>query len=231
LESHIFKGLPWSPQEKLAFLGNWEAKLLGYESPSSKKYGRWKQGAGIDCFTAADFIEYFLLKFLNNPSDYQSGEIACILWILIRCAQNGCSNNVSVEHVRNLTTQQIADASHILQFKNCKSKISKGLHQLLICLRGKGAGEHSYCLFGNVTKKALERALHIASKEILPEGAMPVLPGAFLVSPHLHPGTRICPAERLATKSTRQLVPHRYMSKEVLNHLKNENATNRKKNP
>ena len=221
LERLMFTNLPWSAKEKMVFLEEQQASILGLQaSPTSEKQGRWKQDEGIDCFTAADFIEYFVLKFISNPMDYQSGEIACILWILIWCAQNGCGDDVSVEQVRNLTTKQLTDINQFLQFKHIKIKVSQGLHQFLLCLRGEGTGQRSHPLFSHVDKKSLERALRLGSKKILPKDATPVLPAAFLISPHLHPGMRICRTERKKMKEARQLVPHRYMSGEIKEILK-----------
>lgn len=219
LEKHMLTDLPWSLQERIAFLKNLEAQILGLSERISKGRGRWKQDAGIDYLTAANFIEYFVKKFIGNSDDYKSGEIACILWILISCAQNGC--DVTVDQVRNLTTKQITDTSRVLLFQENHNEISVGLHQLLLCLRGKEIGKRGVSLFKNVSKKSLERALAIASKEILPVGATPVLPAAFLVSPHVNPNLRISAIERQAIKNSRQLVPYRFMSDEILAMLKN----------
>jgi hypothetical protein len=233
LERYMFTNLPWSAKEKMVFLEKQQAIILGLQTTAaaSKKQGRWKQDAGIDCFTASKFIENFVLKFINNPLDCQSGEIACILWILIWCAQNDCGGDVSVEEVRTLSTKQLSDTNQFLLLKKCKIKVSQGLHQLLLCLRGKGTGERSLPLFSHVDKKTLERSLRLASKKILPKDATPVLPAAFLISPHLHQGARICATEREMMQNARQLVPPRYMSGEIKEILNSTIAKQKSKNP
>lgn len=232
LERHMFANLPWSTKEKMVFLENLQASIHGLTIPTPfEKQGRWKQDDGIDCFTSAVFIEYFVLKFINNPMDYQSGEIACILWILVWCAQNGCGNDVSIEQVRNLTTKQLTDANQFLLFNNIKIEVSQGLHQFLLCLRGKGTGARSHLLFSHVNKKALERSLMRASKKILSKDATPVLPAAFLISPHLHPAMRMSSSRRKMIKEARQLVAYRYMSGEIKEILKSKMAECKKKTP
>lgn len=223
LEKQIFNGLLWSGEEKLAFLEKMKANFLNLDSlKKSGKDGRWEQNAGIDCLTAANFIEHFVLEFIGNPAEYQSGEIACILWTLIWCAQGGYNNKVTVEEVRNLTSKQISHDKHMILFKNCNVPISKGLHEFLTCLMGKGSGKREKCLFENIDKKGLERSLKKTSIKILPEGVTPVLPAAFLVSPHLQTGQRISSVERQLSKKIRQLVPHRHMSEEILKIIKKQ---------
>lgn len=54
-----------------------------------------------------------------------------------------------------------------------------------------------------------------ASEELLPEKADPVLPAAFLVSPHVHQGTRMSSTERATIRNAKPLVPFRHTRNDI----------------
>ena len=99
--------------------------------------------------------------------------------------------------------------------------ISWGLKKFLLCLRGKGEGKRAHRLFGNLdtSGKALERALIQASKELLGNNEAPVLPGAFLVSPHCYQGIRMSSAQRKVMRKARSIVPLRNTRNEIKKEL------------
>lgn len=224
LEQYIFEGLKWTLEQRQAFLNQWKENLFKRNlKATSHSHSRWKQCEGIDQFTAAKCIKYFVLKFISNPHDRQRGEIACILWILIWSAKKCEDNLITVSQVLNLHSNQIYAKNNTIIFDNGNLEVSAGLYQLLLCLAGEGMGKRNHRLFKNVNNiKFLERALHDASKEILGENCIPVLPASFLIFPHLYRGFRMPKRLRQELKNARQLVPFRHTRHEILASLKNK---------
>jgi hypothetical protein len=214
----MFDGVPWSEEQKEAFLKQWQNNF--FESHPNKinvKPGRWEQCRVIDRYTAAKFIKHFLELFINNPKSKKAGEVACILWVLIWAAQEEKSDHITIQKVLELSSQDIDPEDPKISVGGVELEISWGLHQLLWCLCGKGEGRRSRRIFANIDTagKFLERALHNASKELLPEHAISVQPGAFLISPHLYPGVRMTVAQRKAMKKTRPIVKPLYTHRDV----------------
>lgn len=222
LEEELFENVPWTKAEKVAYLRNEHASLFKNRPlKKTRKYGRWLQCEGIDDITASRFIKYFVTSFIEDPKNKKMGEIACVLWIFLCISQEGKGSNISIKQVLQLTSKDIVSddvAIHINGVDNgINIPISCGLRDLLLCLRGKGEGERGHRLFKNLdlSGKTLERALIKASKKLLPEGSMPVLPGAFLIFPHTHPGIRISAEERMAIRNLKPIVPLQYGMKDV----------------
>lgn len=221
LEQAIFEGLPWSDQQRRSFLEQWQQNFFEQPQKSAKsKSNRWKQCEGVDRYTAARFIRHFVDKFIKDPSDQKAGEIACILWLLVWSAQEGKSDSITLQQVLNVLPKDVVLDDPVLKMGKVRLDISWGLHRFLLCLCGDG--DRSRRLFKTIDQKgkALERALHDASKELLVKDSIPVLPAAFLISPHLYPGVRMTAAQRRAMKNARQLVPLRYTHKDVLTLLR-----------
>jgi hypothetical protein len=135
----IFEGLNWNDSLCRSFLKEFNRRVFGEGKKSSdRSLGRWEQCKGIDRYTAARFIEHFVIKFINDPSDKQSGEIACILWLLIWCAQEDMTLSITLDQVLELSTQDITHEDRELLFPTAELEVSEGLHQLLLCLCGLG---------------------------------------------------------------------------------------------
>jgi len=175
--------------------------------------GRWKCCQGVDCDTAAKLIKYFVLKFIANPKDKKSGEIACVLWLLVGIAQRDGTDRktlrVTIQSVLKASSRDIDPDDAVVTIGGCRVDVSWGLRNLLLCLRGRGKGQRACRLFANLDRsgKALGRALIEASKEVLPEGRDLVLPEAFLISPHLYKGVRMSATQRRAMKSAKRNSP------------------------
>lgn len=221
----LFDGLPWDDKKRAAYLKECENKLFNpHQKNSSPRSGRWEQCQGINRHMAARFIRYFAIKFINDVNDKRSGEIASILWICIRFAQDSATN-ITLKQILELSSKQVDFEDRHLKVGCTKVLISKGLHQLLVLLLGKGTGIRSRLLFENVNIKSLERSLKEASKEILGADIAPILPGSFLISPHPYDnGLRIPAVQRKAMKealeNNQQQVPLRHMSTKIAPILK-----------
>lgn len=222
LERAMFENVPWSEREKIAFLHQWQdnffktGKLL-----DSKKPGRWKQCEGIDDVTASKFIKHFITEFIVNPKNKKLGEIACVLWILIWIAQEGPEGGINLKQVLQLSSKDIVEDSCAIIIDGIEVTISWGLWELLICLRGEGQGKRAHRLFNSLdaSGKALECAMIDTSKELLPINADPVLPAAFLISPHIYKGTRMSSAERAAMRKVKPIIPFRHTHNNIKKEL------------
>jgi hypothetical protein len=213
----IFDQVPWDVKRRRTFLDEWRNNLFEQKSiVGLSKPGRWTQCRGISDVKAAKFIKYFIEKFTGNPQDKKSGEIACVLWILIWIAQEADSENLTIQKVLQLSFQDIDPDDAIIKVDGTDVDISFGLQNLLLCLRGKGEGIRNQRLFSNldVSGKALERALNEASKILFPNEE-PVLPGAFLVFPHVYNNIRMSVAQRRAMRKVKPIIPVRYIHKEI----------------
>jgi len=233
LERAMFEDVPWDDAEKTAFLKEWKSNFFKQSEAISQKptktpkkplkQGRWNQCAGVDDITASNLIKYFITEFIANPRNKKAGEIACVLLILVWIAQEGDNGPLAIPKVLQLTTKDIASEDDTVVIGRVETIVSWGLKQLLECLRGKGEGKRGLRLFASLdpSGKALERALIEASKKILPEGASPVLPAAFLISPHVYQGVRMSSAQRNAMRSAKPIVPLRHMSYDIKKALLN----------
>jgi len=223
LKACIFEGLPWSEEQKNGFIFAWESRLfLKSKKPQKKKEGRWEQCQGIDRYKAAALIGYFVQKCIQDKNEKMAGEIACILWIMIRIAQEEQDVNLTLSSVIKLTTYDFIEDSSLIYIRDHPVCISKGLHRHLCCLLGEAQGDRNHPLFKNVTQKGFERALTKASAELFGENCEPVLPASFLVSPHPYKGQRISATERESMRNARQLVPFTYTRRDVLSALKHQ---------
>lgn len=216
LEDKIFENVPWSEEEKDLFLKKWQSRFFDEnEKIQQSKPGRWKQCECISRKTAAQLIEYFVNEFISDPTNKKTGEIACVLWILIWTAQQDKSDQVTLKDVLKLSSRDLKPGKIIIG--QIEASISWGLHYFLDCLCGQGEGTRSRRLFENLDLhgKALERSLLNASKLVLGENAMPVMPGAFLGFPFLHSDQRMPIAQRQSMRRGEPIVPLRHTHKEV----------------
>ena len=156
---------------KEAFLQQWQHNFFDTRPGRNANPGRWEQCKAIDRYTAAKFIRHFVELFICNPNNKKAGEIACFLWVLICIAQEGEPDHGTIQKVLKLTSKDLDQDNSIINIGGDELEISWGLHQLLSCLCGKGEKKRTYHIFANIgrTGKTLERALHSASKELLPE--------------------------------------------------------------
>ena len=213
LEEEMFENVPWTDKEKKAFLHEWQDNFFEKElSAAPKKTGRWEQCEGVDDVTASLFIEHFVNEFISDPKKKKSAEIACVLWILLWIAQEGEGECVTIKQVLQLTSKDLVADDAVIMIDGIERDISWGLKDLLLCLRGKGEGKRAHRLFSSLdlSGKALERALAEVSEKILQKGAVPVLPGAFSVSPHPFKSVRMSVAQRRAMRKIEPVVPLQY---------------------
>lgn len=218
LEQKMFEQTSWSKKEKAAFLHEWRDNFFKKEpSTGCHRPGRWKQCESIDDVIASNLIKYFVTEFIDNPQNKKAGEIVCVLWILIWIAQESETDRLTIKQVLQLTTQDIISDDAAITIDGIEVNISWGLKNALLCLRGKGKGLRARRLFASldISGKSLERALIQASKVILPPGADPVLPAAFLTSPHIYQGVRLPRAQRKRMKSATTITPPRYNYKDI----------------
>lgn len=222
LEQAMFMNVSFSETEKIAFLQQWWDLFFETKTPSGcKRPGRWKSCEGVDDVLASRFIKHFVSDFISEPNSKKSGEIACVLWILLWIAQEHEGNHIGIRQVLQLTSQDIVSNNNSIMIGGTEVTISWGLREFLLCLRGKGEGKRAHRLFDNLdtSGKALERALIQASKDLLGNNAAPVLPGAFLVSPHCYQGIRMSSAQRKAMRKARSIVPFRNTRNEIKKEL------------
>lgn len=221
LERAMFQNLSWNKLKQNAFLEEWKQNFFGEISHCNRSHERWEQCMSIDRYTAANFIKYLIQKFLKNPKSKKLGEAVCILWILLWAAQEGKTNSIHIKQVINITSQDIILDDPAIKIGGIELDISWGLHDLLLILRGKGQGIRQRRLFENIDSmgKALERLLHDASKKLLGQDVLPVLPAAFLELPHPFPGLRVPIAQRRAKKSALNEAALRYPHKVIKSHL------------
>ncbi len=221
LEYEIFEGVLWTEEQRLGFLKEWKLNLFGMPKKHISKPGRWKQCEGIDRYTAAKFIRYFVFNFIKDPSDQKLGECACVLWLLIWCAQECSFRSVTVQEVLNISIKDLI-ANNCIIIGGHEVEVSSGLYQIFLCLSDQNGNDER--LFQNIDSKgkALERALQKGSKEILGDDCFPVLPASFLISPHNYPHMRISAAQRQIMKNRKQIIPFRHPRKDVLSALKND---------
>lgn len=214
LEDTIFDNVSWSEEEKNSFLKKWQSRFFDEnEKIRQAKPGRWKQCECVSRETTAYLIEYFVNEFISNPAKKKAGEVACILWTLIWIAQQDKSDQVTLKDILKLSSKNLIPGKIVVG--KIEVSISWGLHHFLDCLCGQGGGDRSRRLFENLDLKALERALLHASKIILGDSETPVMPGAFLGFPLLHPGQRMPIAQRQTMRRVEPIVPLRHTHAEV----------------
>lgn len=221
LEHEMFEGVPWTGKQQVGFLKEWESNLFGTERKHISKPGRWKQCEGIDRHLTAKFIRYFVFNFIKDPSDQKLGECACILWLFIWCAQECSFRLITIQDVLNISRGDMC-ANNCIMVKEHEVEVSSGLYQLLLCLSDENdKGER---LFQHIDSKgkALERALQKASRELLGDDCIPVLPASFLIPPYNQPRARISPVQRQTMRNSRQIIPFRHTRKDVLSALKSK---------
>lgn len=196
LEVLFFADVAWTDSEKKSFIKEWEINLFGCPIKRRAHHdGRWNQDMAIDRQTAGKIIKYFIDRFCIDPSKRKrDGEIACMLWMLIWCAQDPDAKNITITRVLAFETTNVSEESASIVFDDKSIDISLGLHQLLTILRGKGEGKRRRRLF-DLSADYLQQALKEASIALFGADSTPVLPAAFLLFPHPMDGIRL-PKER-----------------------------------
>lgn len=239
LEKAMFENVSWSQKRQASFLVEWRRELWDKEKPQKQekiidrsktkrvngtvlpKSGRWEQCQGVDDVTAAKFLRYFIDEFIANPLNKKMGEIACVLWIMIWIAKENPSRRLTISKILQMTQGDVSSDDAEIIIDGVLQPISWGIFDLLSCLKGSGKGRRSHRLFSNLDLggKSLERAFHEASKAIFSDRD-PVQVGAFLISPHIYPGTRMSSTQRNAMRSVEPLIPLRHTHREVKSILK-----------
>ncbi len=206
LEETIFHQIPWSDQQKYYWLKEWEDKFFEkVPSNPGNAPGRWQQGNAIDYVKAAKLIKYFVDDFLKNPQHTESGEITCILWLMLWCAYHHLSD-IRVSDVINLTTDSFLSGGK-LKLRGHSFAISKGLLSLLIPLFGTGSKTRENRIFTYIrNEKALTRALEEASKIVLGDDEIPITPSAFLNFPHIWSGMHLSKRVRESMRNARHII-------------------------
>ena len=134
--------------------------------PKKVKPGRWDHCQAIDRYTAAKYIEYFVRKYLEAPNQIKYGEIACILWVMIWCAQEA-PGFAYEQDVVNLSCADVDFDQMTIRIRQKDISISEGLINLLKCLCESNTGQQIQNLFKIVSIKMLGRELAKASAELL----------------------------------------------------------------
>lgn len=206
LEETMFHQMSWSDQQKYYWLKEREDKLFGnVPSNTGNAPGRWQQGNAIDYIKAAKLIHYFVEDFLQNPKNTESGELSCILWLMLWCTYHHI-NDIRVNDVINLTTDNFLKGGK-LKLRGHSFAISKGLLNLLTLLFGTGCGTREKRIFTNIrNEKALTRALQEASKIALGDDEIPITPSAFLHFPHIWPGSHLSKRVRESMRNARHII-------------------------
>lgn len=138
----------------------------------------------IDRYTVAEIILYFVQKSIQNPRDRKSGQIACILWMLMWITQETLNASVSIQEVIFLSYRQIDKKNKSILINEEEIEISRGLMDMLSILLGKGTGKLNCRLFPDIDRRNLKNAIERASKELFPDRKIPITLESFCLFPH-----------------------------------------------
>ena len=187
LKKLMFADVKWTQDQQESALAEYFPQESSIQ-PSSKN-PRWKTSLVTDRQTYAKFIQYFADQFLVNISKNKvAGEIVLLLWIMIYIAREP-SKTLPVARLLELTTADIDD--RILFPGSEEIELSCGLADLIKQFIGSVPQERQQKLFRNLTIDQFEDHCHRASKIILPQGSLAVLPEAFLTFPHAYKNLRM----------------------------------------
>jgi hypothetical protein len=148
----------------------------------------------VVCFdkrTMATIVQWFLEKFIHNHNDKKSGQIACILWLLIWGSHDIGDDILDIEKIIYLSSKEINLKNKSLLINKREIEISRGLMSLLSILIGKGKGIRSCRLFPDVNKRNFKYALEKAFKELFPNESPFFTLNSLLFFPHEFPGVKI----------------------------------------
>lgn len=123
---------------------------------------------------------------------------------------------VPIKKLLELTTKNVSD--RLLTIEDEEAEFSCGLADLIIEYTGGSGLQRQQKLFPNLTIDKLEDRFRRASKEILPSGATPALPEAFLTFPHPEKGYRMAAKERRLQLQTPFQIIHDPISQDELRH-------------
>lgn len=187
----IFEGIPCK-ENRHEFLVDFFSSENSAFKPSLS--GRWETGRALDRQTYGAFIRYFSNRFIADPQKCKvDGEIALLLRIMIYAAHD-LEKTVPIKRLLTLTTQHISD--RYVTIDKGEIELSCGLADLINEYVGSRSLQRQQKLFPNLTIDKLEDHLRRASATILPPGATPALPEAFLTFPHLWGNCRMNPQKR-----------------------------------
>ena len=198
LEKLIFAHVAWTDAEKADYIQKWEISIFG---PSTHhqvdQEGRWEQARAIDKKQAGKILQYFIDKFLANPSKHKKdGEIACLLWTLVWLSQDDEAKGITLARVLAFNTMNINREQPAILFDGKTIEISQGLHQLLQILQGNGLGKRSRLLFANLCPDYIQNSVKEASLTLFGSDSIPISPAAFLSFPHAKEGVRLTKTQR-----------------------------------
>ncbi len=180
LRKLMFDGLKWTFDQQ-------ESALAEYFPPKESqkrktKKIRWDSSCVIDRQTYGRFIQYFVNRFLRDPSRNKvDGEIALLLWVMIYVSREPLKI-CPVSRLLQLTTADVDD--RILFLKQEEIEFSCGLANLIQEFVGTSSCKQQKKLFPHLTIDKLEDRFHKASKALLLPGNSSALPEAFLTFPH-----------------------------------------------
>ena len=188
----MFKGTPWEEERRHAILAEYFSS--GDASAKTNTGPRWDTGFALDRQTYGAFIRYFSNRFIADPLKCQAdGEITLLLWIMVYAARD-LEKSAPIKKLLALTTANISDRYAAVD--EGEIEFSCGLADLIKEYAGEGNLQRQQKLFPNLTIDKLEDHFRRASEVILPPGAIPALPEAFLTFPHLEKHRRMNPKSR-----------------------------------
>lgn len=200
---YVFKGTGWPEEKQKASLLRIKA-FRKYKSEFHKPDLSSTKTAGeifnkvlkseVVCFdkrTIAMIIQYFFKKFNRDHNDKKSGQIVCILWLLIWLSHETSDGIVALEKIIHLSSKEINLKNKSLTIYKKEIKVSRGLMSLLLILIGKGKGIRCCRLFPDINKRNFKYALEKAFKELFPHEALFFSLSSLLVFPHEFSGVKI----------------------------------------
>ncbi len=182
LKEIAFSKLNWSEEKQEACFA--KMKTFIYEPLKGHLKTKKENARAIDRYTAGEIILYFVQKSIQNPTDRISGQIACILWVLIWVAKESVNGSSSIQAVINLSSKQINEENKSLTVNREEIEISRGLMDILSILLGKQSGKLEFKLFPDINRRNLKNAIENASKNLFPERQTPITLESFCLFPH-----------------------------------------------
>lgn len=182
----MFEGIAWKEDHIQAFLTEY---FSVNNTCKIHPEGRWETGHSVDRQIYGAFIRHFSNCFIADPMKHKAdGEIALLLWIMIYVARD-LEKTIPIKKLLALTTECVS--GRYLTVEGREVELSCGLADILKEYVGCGSRQRKQKLFPNLTIDRLEDKFRRASELILPPSAMPALPEAFLIFPHIESNCRI----------------------------------------
>ncbi len=208
----VFAKLTWPLEKQEAFLMEYFPE--GASSQKETADPRWESSRVLDRQTYGMFLYHFINRFINDPLENQvDGEIALLFWIMIYAARD-LKKVVPVKSLLTLTTKDVAD--RLVTTEGGEVEISCGFADLIKEYTGGRDLQRQQKLFPSLTIDKIEDRFRKASEVILPPGATPALPEAFLIFPHREKGCRMAAQARRRQLQTPPVVIHDPISRREL---------------